>query len=77
MTGGHGLTRPLTATTKDPAARKQTAAAYVSDGLLDAVPFRQGDLGLAPGRGRQGNAIDTRGWAKRAPDDLPRLLLNL
>ena len=28
-------------------------------------------------RGRQGNAIDTRGWAKRAPDDLPRLLLNL
>ena len=46
MTGGHGLTRPLTATTKDPAARKQTAAAYVSDGLLDAVPFRQGLSGL-------------------------------
>jgi hypothetical protein len=25
----------------------------------------------------RGNAIDTRGWTKRAPDDLPRYLLNL
>jgi hypothetical protein len=76
MTGGHGLTRPLTATTRTQRrANKQPLRRCLTD-LWMRFHSDAGISGLCLVEVVRGNAIDTRGLAKRAPDDHPRFLLN-